>query len=211
MWLGGSKDYNVGVRLYRIYGKDEKLKRLFGAEQKTAFKQAQLFAALKNIVEAPAVEQAEKVKSTAAQITPAIFYKTWTAEENTDEILKTLWEKARLLLKQIGSIHGSLTALADDSDRRSAALLLLELDDDLSEVYDQRDYYKKHSKLQHVQAEGKSYLTKPMEIANRIVALNRYVRRYKLALRKNAADTKAAELLKQYDDELAYYKNMPHA
>jgi hypothetical protein len=211
-WLKGQKQYAVGVRLYMLYGKNEQLKRLLSAEAVSPFKIQQLEAGLKALVTGEEVvklaekEAAEEASTTT--ITQNTFIKNWPAEQCGTDVERSLWEKARLLLKEIAALHASLPLLPDDNARRDAAFELLDKDDELDQVYASRDYYKQHGKLPFSDNNTSAYLTDPFAIASRMVTLSRYIRRYRTALEKNATNVMAAQLLEGYSTEYNYYARM---
>lgn len=226
-WLQGGQPYNIGVKLYLMYGADVQLKRLLSTEGETAFKKQQLAAALRQLVQpAPLVGQPEMTATglsgnpialsgnlTALSGNPSpkdntpttheVFAKQWPSSLNKDDVLKGLHEQARLLLKEIASMHASLLHLPDD-ERKQTAFALLRKDDDLDALYYQRDYYLQHGRLPD--QPGFELIADPLLAAQRIANLKRYIRREKLAVKKDAGNVGAIARLKAFEDEMNAYK-----
>ncbi len=202
-WLKGGQNYAVGVRLYMQYGRDKNLQRLFTSEGETPFKKQKLVAALKDLV---AGEPSAKTAPVPTSITTTqdAFVKTWPASANTDDVLQDLWNQARLLLKEIAEIHGKLDVVPDDEQRRKLAFELLRKDEQLDEVYNQRDFYQKHGKPMATEPTFQ-IITDPWLMAKRLANLKRYIRREKQAVAKDAANQAAADRLKQYTTEFNIY------
>lgn len=206
-WLQGGQPYNIGVKLYLMYGADVQLKRLLSTEGETAFKKQQLAAALRQLVQpAPLVATTDAAPPSPKDNTPTtheVFAKQWPSSLNKDDVLKGLHEQARLLLKEIASMHASLPHLPDD-ERKQTAFALLRKDDDLDALYYQRDYYLQHGRLPD--QPGFELIADPLLAAQRIANLKRYIRREKLAVKKDAGNVGAIARLKAFEDEMHAYK-----
>jgi len=201
-WLDSGRPYVVGVSLYMRYGHNANLKRLLTTEQQSPFKTEQLHKALLDLV-----KQEHKTSAAPSAPTPSKVILTWTQPADSNKVELALWHKARLLLKEIGVLHSSLTIITQIEARRDAALLLLDKDDELNDVYTQRDYYRLHGHLPEESNEA-GYFSNPFDIARRMQTVKRAIRKFKARVAKNANDVVAAGKLQQLTNEHNYYAHL---
>jgi hypothetical protein len=203
-WLKGGQPYAIGVRLYMLHGRDKSLHRLFNSEGETPFKKQKLAAALRELVSgAPATSKGSKPAPVYAH-TQEVFAKSWPESKNTTDTHSQLWQQARLLLKEIAELHGKLDVVGDVDERRQIAFQLLRKDDDLDEIYAQRDFLTEHGHLPKPQPSFQT-ITDPYLMAQRIANLKRYLRRERKAVATDPENEVAAARLKEYTEEYNHY------
>ena len=201
-WIKGGQNYQIGLRIYLEHGENKKLIRLRTTEGESVFKKQKLLAALQELKEGKA-PSSHNSGLTAATATNDVFVKQWPSARNKDKVLQELWEKARLLLKEIAMIHSTLPHI-DEPQRLQAAITLLQKDDELDDVYVQRDYYEKHGKPIGV-PDGPVLIEDPYLMAARIANLRLNIRREKQAMKKDSDNGNAALRLKSYLIEYNQY------
>jgi hypothetical protein len=180
---------------------------MLSSEGETPFKKAKLIAEIEKL-DLPEEKQQKIQVQEIAQVqekSTGNFFKNWPKESNKDDIELSLWLKASRLLKEIADMHSQLTLLPTDEERGRMAFALLDKDDELDKVYEQRDYYQTHGRLPNDQEI--EYITDPKAIAKRLVALQRYIRREKQNLKDNPANTEAAARLARWEQEYKHYTN----
>lgn len=210
-WLNGSRDYDAGVLLYHQYGDDRQMKALF-KEFRTPFKEKKLLELLKALM-----GKIAEVKVVAKKVQQSIQQETETRHGwplQLDATLKALYDGWKLKFDETRSLEARLYDVAkkggDDknSEMEAGAMAhrILDLRDEIREMYKDRDYY-----LQHGHFPGKAQSFKPvvndLKIAERRLTVRRYLTRLKKELEKPEKPhirLKQEDKWKQYTDEMQY-------
>jgi hypothetical protein len=192
-WLQ-SKDYIEGVRLYLEHGTDENLIELFTSEARTDYKAQRLERALRELAKGdPQPKKPDPV--------PVATVNAWP--EETDDILSALKADAMRKFKEMQHIRSQLLLLPDDHTRGEAAHNVLRLDDEITEIWRKRDYYKEHGRLPAEQQDP--YVTDPLRMGKRMETLRRYIRRERDHLAKDPGNVAAAVRRKKFIKEYNFY------
>jgi hypothetical protein len=194
-WLNGARSYAKGVVLYRMFGKDEELKKIFSTGETEARKK-RLIQAIDEIV-----NPKEPVNKLPEHVTRLQVQPSASAEDPTIANLKA---QAIPLLKKRDAIHSKLLLIPSDEERGKAAHELLDLDDQVDEIYNQIRHFEKHKVLPEANLPFES-ITDPARWPARYETCGRYVRRYRKELDEDPADEKAKQLLEKYEAEQLYY------
>lgn len=229
IWLNGRRDYKTGVRLYSLFGKDMLLKRSF-LEAETPYKRNRLIEELQKLVAVckPVMRvtanqlQEMAVKAPVAPAAPKvpenIYEYRWSP--NPDQVERSIylrWKQKYVELMDLVSRVGDVARAGekDHSQKEEAgrmALRILNLDDEVEEIYAERNYYLDKGKQKATYPYGEP-CQDPLLIPTKLQNAMRYVRQYKTALAKDPADTAAANNLEKHQWFVSYYKKMlkqPH-
>lgn len=201
-WLNGTRNYGQGVQLYLQFGKDDILRSLFKKEGETAFKKGRLMQALKELL------QNEKKSFTQIIEQPATLKITeekngWEKAEGNVILLslKGEWQKC---FSEMKLLQHRLADMPSKEERGAAAHRILDLDDQCDEYYAQRDYYLEHGKLPDEPSE--EIVTDPTKWPMKLANARRYIREYRIKMKKEPENIKYAAKLKQYEEEVVLYE-----
>lgn len=208
-WLNGSRNYNQGVQLYLQYGKDDILRSLFKKEGETTFKKDRLFEALKDLhanfkksftqLSEARVEQESIIPNKSENVSNKPGW------DDTDDIvlitLKNDWKKC---FSEMKMLQHRLTDIATKEERCAAAHRILDLDDQCDEFYAKRDYYLEHKKLPEERSDD--IVGDPVKWPVKLANARRYVREYKIRLKKDPRSVAFAAKLKKYEEEVIFYE-----
>ncbi len=209
-----------------IYGTDLALKRSFQEDLVTDYKRKKLEEELNALlptdkpVKKPVVRSPGLIKSTGPQISlqkppaPSTEFtpeKGWSKQmDATEQVLHNKWKPLFTELMNLTARVGEQAreGKADPYKKIEAgrmALRILDLDDQLDEIYQQRDQYKASGHLPEEKPYGEpciDFKQMPLKLANH----QRYVREYKAKMTKNPNDLNMATQLKKHEWFVAYYK-----
>lgn len=205
-WFNSGKNYDAGVSLYMQYGDNAQLKDLF-TEFRTPFKEKKLVEVLRGLisVSAEATHTAEK------KVTQLVAETHGWPDAMSAELmaLKEVWKP--LYAEQM-NLNARLYDVArlgvDDKNKEQEAgqmaHRILNLRDQIKDIYFQRDYY-----LENNVFPGKEQVFKPVvtdiKIAERRLTVRRYLTRLKKEL---AAQAKPHIRLKQEKKWTEYVAEM---
>jgi hypothetical protein len=205
-WLSGSRPYVIGARLYEMYGDNDLLKKMFSAETVTDYKKKRLATELQKIIDdSPTQEQPAGSTGQPVPVPTTKHARAWRKEDNKNDIELSLWEEYRIIHKQMDDLRSQLLLIPNDQERKTAALKILRLDDQLDEIISNRNYYLNHGTLPNQQTVQLHYLTDALLIGTRVENLRRYIRREKNALSKNPQNISAAKRKAEFVDEINHY------
>lgn len=217
-WLK-TEVYDEGVKLYLKYGKDPALKNMF-SEGQTDFKRKRLKSVLQEILnnyEKPTIKKAIITRQVEHQPILASF--GWP-NPITDEVIRqlhNLWQPKYQELMNLQARIYEVALLAEkgipnkDFEACQMAHRILDLDDEIEEIYAQRDYYFSNGKLPATKVEETEVVGDPVRWATEHESCKRYIRRYKHKIESNPGHpslAKWAELLQQYEKKAAHYKKL---
>lgn len=181
-WLQGNRDYNVGVILFNTYGKDDALKKAL-ASGSSAHNQARLLQAIQAIVEVPA---------SLPVYTPPADHQG-EMPDSADSVLQAFRDQWLPLYKQMTYLQGQLDRYGPENSadakafRHTTALEILELEQRINKIWQQRAAYAKTGDLVADQP-ADDIPTDPLELAKLIGKTQRYIRRYKQWIKERPAD-----------------------
>lgn len=212
-WLQGQRNYDEGVKLYLIHGKDHQLKKVF-REAVSDFKRKKLLEVMKELAVGKAkVAVTTKVEKEQAVEKVATAEKKWPKDR--DAMLEALHQKWKPLFAEMMNLTSRIydVALAGKSDPAKKmeagqmAHRILDLDDMCDEIYEQRDYYLKEGSLPE---EEKSFdlVVDPIKIPVALANAERYVRQYKNKLKKKPDDVNAVKQIDKYQGMVNQYKKI---
>lgn len=212
-WLQGTKNYDEGVNLYLVHGKDHQLKKVF-REAVSDFKRRKLIEVMKELSIGKAkVEEKIKIEKEIAIDREARAERKWPKER--DAMLQALHEKWKPLFAEMMSLTARIydVALAGKGETAKKveagqmAHRILDLDDMCDAIYEQRDHYLKHGKMPE-KPKPLELAIDPIKMPVALANAERYVRQYKNKLKKKPDDVKAVEKLKQYEWAVGEYKKL---
>lgn len=192
-WMSGARNYAKGVVLYRMFGRDDELKKIFSSGETAARKQ-RLIQAIDDLINPKAPVLPEHV--TRIQLRPSAGPE--------DPTIAGLKAQAIPLLKKRDAIHSKLLLIPTDEERGKAAHELLDLDDQVDEIYNRIRYYEQHKALPKEELHFDP-ITDPARWPHRYETCGRYVRRYQEKLDKDPDNESAKKKLKEYEAEQLYY------
>lgn len=196
-WLSGNKNYTVGCILYKKYGTDDALKTLF-EKGRTDYTEKKLLEELKAIIEA--TNKPINQPTNHHDIFPPSNNKTLNSLRDQWMPMFTEMNYKRHELDKF------LFQKTDAATRRRGklAMEILKLEKQCMAIWAQRDHYLEFGKLPGI--EKADPVVDPAKIVERFKNVQGYIRRYKMYLRKDPANAKNIELLKQYEEEFETLK-----
>lgn len=204
-WLNGDRSYQVGVKLYLIYGDNQLLKNLFTQEHETAYKKQRLLDALQNLLRNKTI--LEEPGKEIMQANPlAVKEKVWPLEPINDPVIKALKEQWKPLYAEMMNLCHRLFDIQSDPERGQSAHRILDLDDQCDEIYAKRDHYLIHQSLPTSSTPDviTDFIKWPQKLAN----AQRYVREYRIKCKNAPKNERYAAKLQEYDEEVRYYKKL---
>jgi hypothetical protein len=226
-WLNGPREYHSGVELYLKHGNNKLLRRLFTAEDYSDFKKDKLTKALQDLTSekkppeqpTPSGGVKEVLTAPAADIQtipvgePSIPKPRRRWSENMDEVECSLFKKWKPLHSEmldhqycVGQLaRGGLKNPVLKEKAGKMALDIIRLDQLCDEIYAQRNQYLDHGKHPEDFRPKKPCLD-PLQWPTKVDNAERYIREWKLKLKKDTTNTKAAEKIKYYEQEKEYYE-----
>jgi hypothetical protein len=204
-WLQGKQHYGVGVILYNTYGKDDVLKKQL-AKGCSVHNQSKLKQAIEGILSSingqrlslplytpPSDQQSEMPVSTDAVLES--FRQQWLP----------LYKRMTYLQAQLDK-YGAENSTEAISFRHTTATEILEIEQQVMKIWQQRDYYAKHGELPASRNEKSETLpTDPIEVAKMILNTKKAIQRTKYNINKYPADKKLVKwnlLLKEKEELL---------
>ena len=171
-WLAGRRDYAIGVKLYGLYGKKLEVKEALKSP-KNPFRQKLLENAMQELLEP------------APPPPPAA---------TDDLVIRELKAKAIPLLKERDDLHAKLRLFRTVEERGRAAHRILDLDDEVDDIYDAIRYYEQHRKLPEAELPF-TPITDPSRWEQRYQTCGRYVSRYQDKLKTDPENSQYKKLL----------------
>ncbi len=195
-WLSGSRNFIVGAILYKKFGTDKDLKKLFGGK-KDPYLQKKLEEALAGLLEQPKVILQESPKAPEADEMP----------DSSDPVLKAirnewvpLYQKMNYLRHHLDTREGN--SPEDIAFRRPIAHDILELEQKCMHIWDKRSYYLKNGRLPEVKENKAPLPEDPVKLGKLIESLKRNIRRNKQLAEKHPDNPIYPMKAKQYEEEL---------
>lgn len=177
-WLSGKQNFIVGSVLYKQYGHDEKLKRLF-ASKPDEYSRKRLVEALTDILEKPPGKPARS-KHVEGDEMP----------ESKDPALQTfrnewlpLYQRMNYLRHQLDKYEGN--SKESIAKREPIAFEVLELEQQCMAVWKRREYYQEKGTLPQIKEEEITIPEDPVELGLLIQSTKRNIRRNKQYAREN--------------------------
>lgn len=211
-WLNSGKNYNAGVKLYNKYGDDPEMKDLF-REFRTPFKEKKLLELLKGLIDATGIQKKAEEEKQQTLKKEAAARQGWpiTMDLSLSElhkIWKPLYDEFRSLVSRLYD-----TALAGKADpyrqieAGNMAHRILDLRDEIADIYSRRDHYLDHGKFPGEKQSFKPITGGPEKIAERRLTVRRYLTRLKNELAKPGKPNirmKQEQQWKQYSEEMRW-------
>lgn len=209
-WLKSNRDYATGARLYLVYGKDAKMRRVF-MEPESDFKKKKLVEVLTAMVtqKTEVVKKVEVTKAIAIERI-SVSDRRWPAQ--MDETVKALHAKWLPIFAEMNNLMARIYDVAkagqtDPAMKQEAGRMahrICDLDDDCDAIYAQRDHYLQYGKLPE-EKKPMELVVDPLKIPLALSNARRYVADYRNKLKKEPGNVKAAQKLKQYEWAVAEY------
>lgn len=211
-WLNDRGNYADGCALYFRHGTNEILKRALAIEPESDFKRNKLRASLVEILSGPP----------APVVTPHVVTKKypessprWPDEPIENEVIRALhtaWKPLYLSMMnaQARVYEVALLGQTDTNKKLEAARMVHEIlntDDAIEEIYFRRDFYNEHGHLPGGVDES-PVVGDPVRWATNLHNAERYVRDFKLKMKRNPANDKAAAKLVFWENEVVKYRKL---
>lgn len=211
-WLNGSRDYDQGVILYKEFGNNLTLKAVLAKEGHSTFKEEKLIKALQQLLQPVIRAEQDLPKGT----TVYSRHYGWPPLPIEDPILNALhaqWKPlyAEMMHSQSRAYEVALLASknADKLKKLEACTLvhqIIDLDDQIDEIYLKRDFYLKNKKLPDEKTPP--VIGDPVRWATELKNAERYVREYRIKVKKQPANDKWAAKLKHFESQVLHYKKL---
>lgn len=184
-WLNGGKEYDAGVQLYLQHGDDKQMKDLF-TEFRTPFKEKKLVELLKGLL-----HKSSDLKTATKKKEEKLVAETFGwPNKMTPELaaLKAVWApKYKEQMNLCARLYDVAKLGKHDKNKEmesgQMAHRILNLRDEVKQIYFERDYY-----IEHGVFPGKEQVFKPVvadiKIAERRLTVRRYLTRLKNELAK---------------------------
>lgn len=220
-WLNGSRNYTDGIKLYSVFGRDDKLKRMFANEGPSDFKKKKLAEVLQGMLsEQPASSAPRKTSDKTIKEAPAPVVvqpfvnkdKKWSQQR--DEVEEAMYQQWKPLFAEMMNLTarvGDIARLGEKDTLKKIeagrmALRICDLDDELDEIYLQRDQYLQNGQKPVSFPYGEVCID-PMRMPLKLANHQRYVREYKAKLAQKPDNVKFAEQIKKHQWFVDYYSN----
>lgn len=196
-WLSGNRNFIVGAVLYKKFGTDEKLKKLFSGIP-DAYSQKRLAEELEKLVAKPKVVlQSKQSRQGDADDMP----------ESKDPVLKALRNEWLPLYKKMCYLQSELDRYEGNSQeeiakRKPIAFEILELEQECMKIWARRGYYEKNGSLPEVKEQEEAIPTDPVELGKLIEATKRNIRRNKQLSEDHPDNTVYPLKQRQYEEKL---------
>jgi hypothetical protein len=209
-WFGGSKDYDAGVALLLQHSQDQKLRRLFVIEGATDFKRKLLHDTLRKMLTAP--KQAEPPKPVEQAVKSLKTQGKWPADK--DPVVQALFNEWKPLFSEMNSLQSriyevAIAGLQDDARRTEAGAMahrILDLDDMCEDIYQKRDHYLATGVLPAIQQPPVAEVVDPKKWPLALQNARRYVREFRIKVRKNPTNAKQAAKLQHWEKMVKHYQ-----
>jgi hypothetical protein len=195
-WLSGNRNFIVGAVLYKKFGTDEKLKKLFNGIP-DAYSQKRLAEELERLLEKPKVVlQSTKSHGDANEM-----------PESKDPVLKALRNEWMAPYKRMCYLQSELDRYEGNSPeeiatRKPIAFEILELEQECMKIWARRGYYEKNGSLPEVREQEEEIPTDPVELGKLIEATKRNIRRNKQLSEDHPDNTVYPLKQRQYEEKL---------
>jgi hypothetical protein len=202
-WLNSSRNYDEGVKLLLQHCSDAKIKRLYTIEGPSDFKKQLLYKELQKIYTSK-----ETTHRTPATQNPKLEIQNpskWPA--TMDEVVAALFNQWKPLFAERNALCSRHYEVAKQNEKESGKMAhrILDLDDEIDLIYEQRDYYLQHGRLPEKKV-PKKLAVDPLRMVVNLKNAERYVRAFKIKVKNEPANVKAAAKLKEWEDTVIYYK-----
>lgn len=190
-WLDGSRNFTVGRAIYRVLGKDVRLKRLFEQGQ-TSFSANALVAAISSI---------ENMPVTAEATEDIVFVEMPAEDDNVLRGITTSWKEKYM---RMNLLRHKLDEYGTDNSPEAVAACeplckeILQLEKEIVGLWKQRDHYQQHGTLPDVKTKKKELPAEPAKAAKAIENIKKNIRRNKLHMQKNPGKPAYAQMHKDY-------------
>lgn len=211
-WFNSGRNYNAGVKLYNKYGDDPDMKDLF-REFRTPFKEKKLVELLRALLDSSGTQKKAETEKQETLKKEAAERHGWPIKMDPQltelhKIWKPLYDEFRSLVSRLYD-----TAVAGKADpyrqieAGNMAHRILDLRDDIADIYSRRDHYQQHGQFPGEKKSFKPITGGPEKIAERRLTVRRYLTRLKNELAKPGKPNiriKQEQQWKKYSDEMRW-------
>lgn len=206
-WFNGSQHYGIGVALYQVHGKDSALKEAL-KQGESPYRRRRLTEALKLILDATLTAESIPTSAAKAQETKPAVPTTPTKSADTHSHTQPehdkdpYYTKWNPLFKEKQHLRSRLDMVETDEERGAMAFRVLELEREIKNYWDLRDYFLKNGVHKPEVTGQPEQVTDHNALTGRLMTVRTYISKAKGKLKKNPNDFKATTRLKEYQDEL---------
>lgn len=200
------------MQLLLDHSTDEKLKRLFTMEAESAFKKKLLTDSLKKLLSTGAEKNIHE-KKVAENSVQSVKKAHLGWPESEDQVLTALRLQWKPLFSELNNLSARLydiskAGIEDVAKRNEAGAMahrILDLDDECDEYYAKRDYYLEHKRLPDDRNQEPA-IVDPLKLPILLHNAQRYVREFKLKVKNNPSNEKAAAKLLKWEQKVVELK-----
>lgn len=217
IWLKGNKDYSTGAKLYQLYGKDLRLKSLFKLPENIFRKNMLLQELQKLCPDVKAIKPAslpikKPVEPAKKRPEPKKEY-VWS--DKPDAVEQSIYSRWKPLFLEMMDLVSRVGDIAKQGEKDPAKELeagrmvhrILDLDDELEELYAERQFYLDNGKEKVKFPYGDPCID-PILIPQKLQNHQRYLREQKRKLEKDPSSTEAALLMKKHQWFVDHYSKI---
>lgn len=195
-WLSGTRNFYVGVVLYKQFGIDEDLKKLLAGKPEP-YLQKRLEEALAEVLQKPKVVLQIPVNKKELAEMPK-------SEDAILEALRREWlplyQRMNYLRHELDRFEGNDFEII--AKRKPLAIEVLELEQQCMRTWERREYYLKNGKLPEVKEKEDPIPEDPIALGKMIETLKRNIRRNKQLAESHPDNVVYPLKVKQYEEQL---------
>jgi hypothetical protein len=214
-WLEGKQNFIVGRILYNQYGNDPKLKALFAKGEKATGAKEALLQALQALLQVPVLAADTQAAQEPVIIQPAAAPEPGKAvpksedpifpKDPVEKALQLEWKskyKAMQYLRLQLERYGKDNSLEVQARCKELCQEILALEQNIMSIWKKVDQYRATGKLEEVKETPLEVPADPLELAKKINAVQRYIRRHKTNTINNPDNAKYPALVAKYEEQL---------
>lgn len=196
-WLKGSRNYYVGIALYKsLPGANQQLIQLL-SKGKTPFAEAELVKAFKAMLSKPVVKKQPQPDPELDKMPPS-----------ADAVMESIRNEWMPLYMRMNTLRHMLWTIEGNTpekiaQRQPIAFEVLELEQQCIQLWAKRNHYLQHGRLPEAKEVKVQIPKDPIELATLIENIKRNIRRNKAFATKNP--TKAIYVQRYNDYKASYY------
>jgi hypothetical protein len=194
-WLSGKKNFHVGAILYKKFGTDEKLKKLFEGKP-DPYTQKRLEEALVTLAQKPKVVLQSPSKTESDEMPASV-----------DPVLSSIRQQWRPIYQRMNYLRHELDKYEGNSPeviakREPIAFEILDLEQQCMVIWKRRRHYEQHGSLPDVKPVEAPLPDDPVELGKMIETAKRNIRRNKQYAAEYPNNPSYPQRVKNYEAEL---------
>lgn len=205
-WLNSRRDYKLGVALFKVYGNDETLLKVF-AQGHSDYRQGRLVSELTELAKTKG-NMAEPIAAKEPKFEAVTFTEQQMPENSFDPKQDPYREKWMPHYKAMQNLCARLRDFENDEMRGEACFEILRLEEICQDYWNRADYYRRTGQhLPERKDKTIEHVTDPNAYAVKLMNLRSYISKARKLLKIDPNNIKAANRLKKYEQERDYLEH----